>query len=145
MHLSYKHTLTLLSLVQRIHINHVHTFCTFHIYAKILLNNMSIRSRPALHASHLSDSCQNVAPASMWTRRDIQDFKESIKREGGDSVIKVGHGETVTVSLLLFYLAYSQCSSPSIPLITSFHSFPFYVWQPAVKCLLLECVVQLGP
>ncbi|XP_050737484.1 Golgi resident protein GCP60-like isoform X1 [Eriocheir sinensis] len=43
------------------------------------------------------DSCQNVAPASMWTRRDIQDFKESIKREGGDSVIKVGHGETVTV------------------------------------------------
>ncbi|KAK8723193.1 hypothetical protein OTU49_011895, partial [Cherax quadricarinatus] len=43
------------------------------------------------------DSCQNIAPASMWTRRDIQDFKESIRREGGDSVIKVGHGETVTV------------------------------------------------
>ncbi|KAG0722470.1 Golgi resident protein GCP60 [Chionoecetes opilio] len=43
------------------------------------------------------DTCQNVAPASMWTRRDIQDFKESIKNEGGDSVIKVGHGETVTV------------------------------------------------
>ncbi|XP_045608935.1 Golgi resident protein GCP60 [Procambarus clarkii] len=43
------------------------------------------------------DSCQNIAPASMWTRRDIQDFKESIRHEGGDSVIKVGHGETVTV------------------------------------------------
>ncbi|XP_063874742.1 Golgi resident protein GCP60-like isoform X1 [Scylla paramamosain] len=43
------------------------------------------------------DSSQNVAPASMWTRRDIKDFKESIKHEGGDSVIKVGHGETVTV------------------------------------------------
>ncbi|KAK4306360.1 hypothetical protein Pmani_021818 [Petrolisthes manimaculis] len=43
------------------------------------------------------ESSQTVAPASMWTRRDIQDFKESIKREGGDSVIKVGHGETVTV------------------------------------------------
>ncbi|XP_047501700.1 Golgi resident protein GCP60-like [Penaeus chinensis] len=43
------------------------------------------------------ETSQNVSPASMWTRRDIQDFKESIRREGGDSVIKVGHGETVTV------------------------------------------------
>jgi len=25
----------------------------------------------------------------MWTRKDLCDFKESIKREGGESVIKV--------------------------------------------------------
>lgn len=38
-----------------------------------------------------------VKPASMWTRKDIIDFKNSIQKEGGDSIIKVGHGETVTV------------------------------------------------
>ena len=42
----------------------------------------------------------DVVPASMWTRKDIREFKESINREGKDSIIKVGHGETVTVSLL---------------------------------------------
>lgn len=51
----------------------------------------------------IPETSQNVAPASMWTRRDIQDFKESIRREGGDSVIKVGHGETVTVSFYDFF------------------------------------------
>lgn len=34
----------------------------------------------------------------MWTRKDIVEFKKSIQKEGGDSIIKVGHGETVTVS-----------------------------------------------
>lgn len=53
----------------------------------------------------ISDSSQTVAPASMWTRRDIQDFKESIRKEGGDSVIKVGHGETVTVSYFFFVVS----------------------------------------
>ncbi|XP_046981716.1 Golgi resident protein GCP60 [Schistocerca americana] len=35
--------------------------------------------------------------ASMWTRKDIREFKEAIRRESGDAIIKVGHGETVTV------------------------------------------------
>lgn len=39
----------------------------------------------------------SVAEPSMWTRKEIVEFKESIRREGGDSIIKVGHGETVTV------------------------------------------------
>ncbi|KAB7507508.1 Golgi resident protein GCP60 [Armadillidium nasatum] len=38
-----------------------------------------------------------IAPAKVWTRKDIKDFKNSIRMEGGDSVIKIGHGETVTV------------------------------------------------
>lgn len=38
-----------------------------------------------------------VAAAHMWTRKDISEFKEAIRKEGGDSIIKVGHGETVTV------------------------------------------------
>lgn len=37
--------------------------------------------------------------ASMWTRKDVDEFKESIRQEGGDAVLKVGHGETVTVNI----------------------------------------------
>lgn len=33
----------------------------------------------------------------MWTKKEIVEFKSSVKDEGGDSIIKVGHGETVTV------------------------------------------------
>lgn len=38
-----------------------------------------------------------LSTASMWTRKDVKEFKESIRKEGGDSIIRVGHGETVTV------------------------------------------------
>ncbi|BES93841.1 Acyl CoA Hypothetical protein protein [Nesidiocoris tenuis] len=38
-----------------------------------------------------------VSMASLWTREDIKEFKDSIRKEGGDSIIKVGHGETVTI------------------------------------------------
>ena len=41
----------------------------------------------------------DVVAASMWTRKDIREFKESINRESKESIIKVGHGETVTVCL----------------------------------------------
>lgn len=34
----------------------------------------------------------------MWNRQDIVDFKGIIRKEGPDGIIKVGHGETVTVS-----------------------------------------------
>lgn len=34
----------------------------------------------------------------MWTRKDIDEFKANLLREGGEAVIKVNHGETVTVS-----------------------------------------------
>lgn len=42
-----------------------------------------------------------MSMASMWTRKDVREFKESIRREGGEAVLKVGHGETVTVSTIL--------------------------------------------
>lgn len=38
-----------------------------------------------------------IEEASIWTRKDINDFKEMIKKEEGDAIIKVGHGESVTV------------------------------------------------
>jgi len=37
-----------------------------------------------------------MAVASMWTRKDIKEFKESLKKDK-ESVIKIGSGETVTV------------------------------------------------
>ncbi|XP_025413332.1 Golgi resident protein GCP60 isoform X2 [Sipha flava] len=47
----------------------------------------------------LSGECsvQTLFPASMWTRKDIDEFKANLIREGGETVIKVNHGETVTV------------------------------------------------
>lgn len=39
----------------------------------------------------------SVVEPAMWTRGDIVEFKECIRQEGGASIIKVGHGETVTV------------------------------------------------
>ena len=40
-----------------------------------------------------------IAPASLWNRKDIIDFKAQIKKEGPEGIIKVGHGETVTVRI----------------------------------------------
>ncbi|XP_011156026.1 Golgi resident protein GCP60 isoform X1 [Solenopsis invicta] len=38
-----------------------------------------------------------ITPAEMWTRKGVEEFKQTIRKETGDAVIKVGHGETVTV------------------------------------------------
>lgn len=38
-----------------------------------------------------------VAPASMWTAKNLQEFKETIKKDGPEGILKIGHGETVTV------------------------------------------------
>lgn len=38
-----------------------------------------------------------VQPASMWTRSDMKEFKQEVIAAGGDGVIRVGHGDCVTV------------------------------------------------
>jgi len=39
-----------------------------------------------------------IAAASMWTRKDIREFKDALKASGDlESMINVGHGETVTI------------------------------------------------
>lgn len=45
------------------------------------------------------DELPPIAAASMWTRKDIKEFKDSLRKDK-DSVIKIGSGETVTVSIL---------------------------------------------
>ncbi|PAV83309.1 hypothetical protein WR25_19279 [Diploscapter pachys] len=38
-----------------------------------------------------------IAPASLWNRQDIAQFKNNIKKEGSEGILKIGHGETVTI------------------------------------------------
>lgn len=40
---------------------------------------------------------RDIINASMWTRKDIVTFKDSITTEGGDGILKVGHGEIATI------------------------------------------------
>jgi len=43
------------------------------------------------------DEFSDPEEASMWTRKDINEFKDTIRKEEGEAIIKIGHGETVTV------------------------------------------------
>jgi len=47
-------------------------------------------------ATKTGDTVVPITPANMWTRKDMKEFKEQIRKEK-DAVIKVGSGETVTV------------------------------------------------
>ncbi|KAI6236945.1 hypothetical protein M3Y95_00213000 [Aphelenchoides besseyi] len=38
-----------------------------------------------------------IAPANLWTVKNIVEFKDNIRKEGPEGVLKCGHGETVTV------------------------------------------------
>ncbi|KPM05755.1 hypothetical protein QR98_0042240 [Sarcoptes scabiei] len=44
-----------------------------------------------------SDCSKQIENASMWTRKDLQAFKESVQGEGGHGILKVGHGEIATI------------------------------------------------
>src|SRR5699024_10356938 len=44
-----------------------------------------------------SSMARSISNASMWTRKDIDTFKETIRAEGGDGILKVGHGEIATI------------------------------------------------
>ncbi|CAL7939580.1 unnamed protein product [Xylocopa violacea] len=48
-------------------------------------------------SDEMGDGCPPIAPPKMWTRKNVEEFKETIRRENREAVIKVGHGETVTV------------------------------------------------
>lgn len=40
-----------------------------------------------------------LATAQMWTRQDIESFRESIRKDGNEGQIKIGHGEVVTIQV----------------------------------------------
>ncbi|XP_054153942.1 Golgi resident protein GCP60-like [Oppia nitens] len=60
-------------------------------------NNHHLEPTTGSESESDSESFGPIAGASMWTRKEIVSFKESIRAEGGDGIIKVGHGEIVTV------------------------------------------------
>ncbi|XP_022908058.2 Golgi resident protein GCP60 [Onthophagus taurus] len=43
------------------------------------------------------DGQNELVPASMWTRSNIEEFKKDVAQAEGDNVVRVAHGETVTV------------------------------------------------
>lgn len=63
------------------------------------VQDLSLEGQENVSESSCNDheDFSEIVAASMWTRKDIREFKESICKEGKDSIIKVGHGETVTV------------------------------------------------
>lgn len=38
-----------------------------------------------------------IEEPNMWTDRDIDSFKQIVSKAEGDNVVRVGHGETITV------------------------------------------------
>ena len=40
-----------------------------------------------------------LATAQMWTRKDVEGFRESIRKDGNEGQIKIGHGEVVTIQV----------------------------------------------
>lgn len=88
---------------------------------------------------------QNMSMASMWTRKDIKEFKDAIRKEGGDAIIKVGHGETVTVSMVLIFILLTKLlSSRDHPIkYNESYFFPIFLWPSTVYLefnILIPCV-----
>ncbi|OQV15074.1 putative Protein TMED8 [Hypsibius exemplaris] len=38
-----------------------------------------------------------IVAAAVWTRKDIKEFKESVRKEGTEGILKIGQGETITI------------------------------------------------
>ena len=76
------------------------SFSSFCIHTEIvLLSQVTIEAtlnNLSLNGDH-PDQDQEPEEAQMWTRKEINEFKDSIRKEESDSIIKIGHGETVTV------------------------------------------------
>lgn len=58
-----------------------------------------IEERDRCESDNESDEFAVVQPASMWTRSDLKDFKEEVSKGKGDGVIRIGHGDCVTVKV----------------------------------------------
>lgn len=56
-----------------------------------------VEERDHCESDNESDEFAVVQPASMWTRSDIKEFKAEVSKGKGDGVIRIGHGDCVTV------------------------------------------------
>ncbi|KAF7273973.1 hypothetical protein GWI33_013349 [Rhynchophorus ferrugineus] len=71
--------------------NHVDGNSTNHQEEK----DRGVDTSESLHEDD-DDECQ-ISAASMWTLPDIEAFKQRVSQTEGDCVVRVGHGETITV------------------------------------------------
>merc|ERR1719312_1898244 len=60
------------------------------------LDDLKLEEKP-IGENGDSEEFAEPEEASMWTRKEINEFKDTIRKEEGESIIKIGHGETVTV------------------------------------------------
>lgn len=56
-----------------------------------------IEEKDRCESDNESDEFAVVQPANMWTRSDIKEFKTDVSKEKGDGVIKIAHGDCVTI------------------------------------------------
>lgn len=56
-----------------------------------------VEERDHCESDNESDEFAVVQPANMWTRSDIKEFKAEVSKGKGDGVIRIGHGDCVTV------------------------------------------------
>ncbi|ODM92727.1 Golgi resident protein GCP60 [Orchesella cincta] len=59
--------------------------------------NVENREEGDEEGSEDGNESSSIAAASMWTRKDIQEFKDAVKAEGGEAIIRIGQGESVAV------------------------------------------------
>lgn len=57
----------------------------------------TVPPNPNLSTASSEEDITGIATANMWTLENIRFFKDNIRKEGGDAIIKISHGETVTV------------------------------------------------
>ncbi|KAG5672164.1 hypothetical protein PVAND_002317 [Polypedilum vanderplanki] len=56
-----------------------------------------VEEKDQCESDNESDEFAVVQPANMWTRSDIKEFKMNVAKGKGDGVIRIGHGDCVTV------------------------------------------------
>eukprot|EP00092_Neocalanus_flemingeri_P008406 GFUD01009062.1.p1 GENE.GFUD01009062.1~~GFUD01009062.1.p1 ORF type:complete len:446 (+),score=134.44 GFUD01009062.1:82-1419(+) len=62
------------------------------------LDELKLEEKPAdMNGGEEGEEFTEPEEASMWTRKEIHEFKDTIRKEEGEAIIKIGHGETVTV------------------------------------------------
>lgn len=71
--------------------------CVHSIFNLLLDDALSVYCWAENGGEEGEEDSGNIAAAAMWTRRDVQDFKSAVQQEGPNTVLRVGHGETVTV------------------------------------------------
>ena len=88
------------------------------------------------------DELPPVAAASMWTRKDVKEFKDSLKNDH-ESVLKVGSGEIVTVCALSIQssLLFRLCAF-YLPVHILFLPTPSCAFCPQPQCSWHACDVR---